>query len=471
MDASSFLESIFVPLQTILPIAYVLLALIVTVHVLQFKSDPRASLLWIALVWFAPLLGAIFYFMFGINRISRRAQRLGVSEDATPSDCTNCIEDFDNDKYWQGFCHLGCKVTGTSQVDGNTIDILEGIDHIHNEFIDAINAAEQSIFLTTFIFKHDDLGKRVVAALVDAKARGVEVFISLDGFGNILARSWSFHEMKKRGLNVHRFLHSYWPWRMPYLNLRNHRKLLIVDEKIAFTGSMNVGRVGNLETHFKLQGPIIETMCAAFLENWAMSTKSKRPVLTGCDAQTQTGEIIARGVMSGPAYTFQRTRTMISGALNAASKSVRIVSPYFVPDKAMLSDIRLAALRGVNVELVLPKKSNHRITDWATKRQLQTLLSTGCNIYLRDDSFDHSKLMTVDDRWVLIGSSNWDSRSLRLNFEFDIECVSEIFAMSVNAVFERKRKASKLLSYADYQKRNRFVVLRDSTARLLLPYL
>jgi cardiolipin synthase len=471
MNSPSFIESIIVPLQTVLPILYVTLSLFVSVHVLRFKTDPRASLLWIALVWFAPLLGAFLYFMFGINRISRRAQRLGVLDTSTNIDCKGCAQSFENDKYWQGFCHLGCKVTGTPQVDGNKIDILEDIDHIHNAFIDAINAAQKSVFLTTFIFKHDDLGKRVVTALANADQRGVEVFISLDGFGNILARSWSFRELKKRGLNVHRFLHSYWPWRMPYLNLRNHRKILIVDQKIAFTGSINIGRVPNLETQFKLQGPIIEHMCDAFLENWAMSTKSQRPTLISPNSTHQSENIIARGIKSGPAYSLPRTRTFLSGALNAASESVRIVTPYFVPDKAMLSDIELASLRGVNVELVLPNKSNHRITDWAARRQLKTLLATGCTIYLRDDVFDHSKIMTVDDRWVLIGSSNWDSRSLRLNFEFDIECVSEKFAASVNEVIDNKQNTSQLLHQADYLKRSRLVVLRDSAARLLLPYL
>jgi cardiolipin synthase len=471
MNSSTFIQSAVVPMQTALPVVYIILSLIVTTHVLRFKTDPRASLLWIALVWFAPLLGAFFYYMFGINRISRRAQRLGVSDNPTEIDCTKCGHDFENDKYWQGFCHLGCKITGVHQVGGNRVEILEGIGHIHNEFIDAINSAQKSVFLTTFIFKHDDLGKRVVSALVDAKARGVDVYISLDGFGNILARSWTFRELKKRGLNVHRFLHSYWPWRMPYLNLRNHRKILIADEKIAFTGSLNIGRVGNLETHFKLQGPIINHMCDAFLENWSMSTKAPRPTLDLDNSQIQSGDILARGIKSGPAYPMARTRTFLSGALSAASTSVRIVTPYFVPDKAMLSDIELASLRGVNVELVLPNKSNHRITDWAARRQLKTLLATGCKIYLRDDAFDHSKLMTIDNKWVLIGSSNWDSRSLRLNFEFDIECISEKFAISVNKLIDDKRTASRLLQHADYLKRPRLVVLRDSAARLLLPYL
>ena len=415
-------------------IALISVSVVLTIHILLHKSDPKASLMWIALVWFAPLFGAAFYLLFGINRISRRAQKLIDHNIQIGNNTAPLVDDFDlADDPWIEFRRLGNHVTDSRRCRGNNVEIIEGISAVHLAMVSAIDGAEKTIVLATYIFRRDDLGLALANALVRADQRGVDVKVLLDGVGNGLWRSRIYRQLKAGGVDVHRFLHSVWPWRMPYLNLRNHRKILIIDGAIGFTGSLNIGRVSNLETHFKIGGPILNQMLTAFDFDWRLAGGSLLPKVFKGPFLKEVGKMEARAIPSGPIYPRERLRWILLGAMGAATKNIRIVTPYFIPDQGLLSGLIMAALRGVTVEVILPKNSNYGFADWAGRRQLQELLRAGCHIYLRDDVFDHSKLMTIDGHWALIGSSNWDARSLRLNFEFDFECEDVTFAIELEA--------------------------------------
>ncbi len=460
-------------IAVILNLTLVSISVVLTIHVLLHKSDPKASLLWIALLWFAPLFGAAFYLSFGINRISRRAAKLAEAIDAEYIGVGDCAitPQKNGESKWLGVERLGDHVTSSMRLPGNTIDIIEGVAESHNAMTEAIAEAKKTIMLSTYIFRRNKLGLNLADALVRADRSGVDVKVLLDGVGNGFLRSRVYHRLKRGGVEVQRFSYSIWPWRMPYLNLRNHRKILIIDDKLGFTGSMNIGHVKNLETHFRIRGPVLTQMLKAFDTDWRMSGAEPLPQIFSTQIPESVGGGSARGVLSGPVHQQERLRWILLSAMGAATKRIRIVTPYFVPDRGLLSGLLLASLRGVKVEIILPRKSNYPFVDWASQWQIEDLFKVGCEFYYRKDVFDHSKLLTIDGRWSLIGSSNWDARSFRLNYEFDIECDDRDFAGRLDKIIDHRKAVSKRLSERDFQKQSLPIKLRNSLARLLLPYL
>jgi cardiolipin synthase len=183
------------------------------------------------------------------------------------------------------------------------------------------------------------------------------------------------------------------------------------------------------------------------------------------------GGIAARGIAAGPDEDFERIRYAILAALSQAQRRIRIVSPYFVPEPILMTSLALAAMRGVEVEICVPRRNNLRLVQWASRAKVGQLLAAGCRVWQTPPPFDHSKLMTVDGTWSLIGSANWDQRSLRLNFEFNVECYDKSFAAQLDRLIDEKKAASRPLLLEQIETRSLAVKLRDGAAWLLSPYL
>ncbi len=288
------------------------------------------------------------------------------------------------------------------------------------------------------------------------------------------------HKLRHIGVNTARFLPSLAPWRVATINLRNHRKSLVVDGKTAFTGGMNI-RHGNVladkpkgpvqDLHFRVGGPVVAQLQEAFANDWAFCTKE---VLNGdiwFPQPGSCGNIIARVITDGPDGDFEKLRWTLLAALAEAQTSVQILTPYFLPDTTLISALNLAALRGVRVDIILPVKSNLPYVHWASRALWWQVLERGCRLWLTPPPFDHSKLMIVDGHWVLIGSANWDARSLRLNFELNVECYSRDLAHDLAAVIEKKLRGAREVTLAEVDERWLPAKLRDATARLFSPYL
>jgi cardiolipin synthase len=181
--------------------------------------------------------------------------------------------------------------------------------------------------------------------------------------------------------------------------------------------------------------------------------------------------VLGRGIPDGPDDDFENHRLTLFGALACARSSIIVVTPYFLPDAALITSLNVAAMRGVAVDIILPQKNNLALVQWASTAQLWELLERGCRVWLSPPPFDHSKLMVVDGLWSLVGSANWDPRSLRLNFEFNLECYSRELATSLTGFARSKLQHSRPVSLADVDGRSLPVRLRDGAARLLSPYL
>jgi cardiolipin synthase len=225
------------------------------------------------------------------------------------------------------------------------------------------------------------------------------------------------------------------------------------------------------DIHFEMKGPIIADMQQVFLDDWAFASNSPDLKNTWPVDQNSYGDVQCRIVSDGPDEELDKLRWVIMGALSIAKSNVRIVTPYFLPDRSLTDAIGLAALRGVRVEIILPENNNLKMVQWASFSMLWQVIEKGCRVFLSKKPFDHSKVMIVDDYWCFIGSTNWDARSLRLNFEMNVECYQKTFAQSLIEIFEQKKMNSRLLSLADVDNRLFWQRLRDGACRLFTPYL
>ena len=458
-------------------LAHIVIAFAVTFHVLLYKRDVGSAVAWIGIAWLSPFLGGLLYATMGINRVKRRAQRLR-RERLTASDAAASQEiaaSAATDPYSPLEFAIG-RLTGLPCEDGNRIEMLHSGDQAYPRMLAAIEGAQHSVGLVSYIFRDDKAGQAFHKALIAARQRGVDVRVLIDGVGGGYFWSGTYQVLAKAGVPVARFLHSYLPWQMPFVNLRNHRKVLVIDGRLAFTGGLNIGaeniRADNppeivLDTHFQLEGPIVEQLTDAFADDWLYTTGERLLTDRWFPTLDKVGPVKARVVTSGPDEDMEQIEFVTLHAISCAQKSIRVVTPYFLPPDPLTMALGLAALRGVKVDIVLPEHSNHTIVDWARRVPLRPLIVSGCNVWLRPAPFDHSKLMVIDDSWSLIGSANWDTRSFRLNFELNVELHDSGFARQIVAA----SAASQRLRLADLDNEPLPLRLRNGAARLLQPYL
>jgi cardiolipin synthase len=304
------------------------------------------------------------------------------------------------------------------------------------------------------------------------------VRVLIDGIGGGWLFSRAYHRLHREGVTAARFTHSLLPWRMPFLNLRSHKKVLVIDGLIGFTGGLNIADQNVMATHpktpvhdmhFRIEGPIVSQLVATFLEDWAFATNETLREEAWFADCTRHGGALARVIDSGPDEDIEKVEFAVLQAIACAHSSIAVMTPYFLPDERLVTALALAAMRGVAVDIVVPEKSNHPLVDWATRANVGPLLSSGVRIWRCPPPFHHSKLMVVDDQWCLIGSSNWDIRSFRLNFELCVEVYHPDLATALTAVMQRSR--GRALTQADLEGRPLPVRLRDAGARLMLPYL
>ena len=276
----------------------------------------------------------------------------------------------------------------------------------------AIAAAQRSVGLSSYIFRNDQWGGRFIAALAAANARGVAVRVLVDGIGGGWLLSRAFHALRRRGVPVTRFLHSPLPWRMPFLNLRSHKKILVLDGRIGFTGGMNLADENVMathpkspvqDTHFRIEGPVVAQLTEAFVQDWSFATDQD------LDGDAWFPELApgngppARVIDSGPDEDMEKIEFAVLQAVACARQSIQIMTPYFLPDDRLVTALSLACLRGVSVDVVMPETSDHRMVDWARRANSGPFLTDGGRIWLCPPPLRHSRAMVVDDEWCLGG--------------------------------------------------------------------
>ncbi len=461
--------------------AVFLLAIASAVHALLQRRETGAVIAWVGLIFLLPLAGSILYWLFGVNRIRRRARALRDGHGPSPAPRPSLAVAPELSGRWQGLLGSGDALSPFTLSAGNRVTPLFDGDQAYSAMLNAIDGAEKSIALATYIFDSDRIGLRFAEHLSAAQERGVEVRVLIDGIGVRYSRRSMITRLRRLGVRSAAFLPVHLPRSLAAFNLRNHRKLLIVDGASAFTGGMNI-RQGHCRTdpgthpirdlHFRVDGPVAEQLQRVFCEDWRFTTHE---TLSGPAWVTTTtppaGPTFCRGLPDGPDEDFEVLQFTLLAALAEARQQVTVITPYFLPNVELLSALKTAALRGVQVDLLLPERGNLRLVEWASNPLHAELVERGCRIWLIPPPFHHGKLMLVDAFWVLLGSANWDPRSLRLNFEFNLECYSDTLGRNLAQWCADLRSQSRLLTLQEIQQRSLLLSLRDGAARLLTPYL
>jgi cardiolipin synthase len=470
---------------------HVVLAVTSTSHALLYKKDPRAALGWIAVCLAYPLVGPLMYYLFGINRLRTRAHLLKgaplrrLKSGYERSDNISSQSKFTIPAALSKNAQLGAlarssaAVTHRPLLEKNTLQPFFDGESAYASMLEAITHARHSICLASYIFESNHSGQAFIDALSAAHERGVEVLVLLDGVGELYSFPRVSRLLKRRGVKVARFIPPRLVPPSVHINLRNHRKLLVVDGRIGFTGGMNIGdrhlphptdsSKGTSDIHFQLIGPIIEQLQQVFNEDWKF--------VTGEDSQqhidniTSNGNAICRVVTDGPNEDIGKLSMIITGAVSLARKRIAIMTPYFLPQPTLISALQAAALRGVDVTIMLPEKSNMLLAHWATRNMLWELLQFGVHICYQPPPFAHSKLLLIDDDYAHIGSANLDPRSLRLNFELVVEIFDKEFVTVMYEHFEQIKKTSTEETLEGVDGRALPVRIRDATAWLFSPYL
>ncbi len=458
-----------------------LVDLAATAHVVLHKKDTRAATGWVGIIWLVPLLGPVLYVMFGINRVQRRAtslrggRRIYARAAANPESVSESV-----DAHLVTLAKLVGTLTDRPLVAGNAIQPLVCGDEAYPEMLRAIDEARTSITLASYIFDNDRAGRKFAERLGAAVKRGVHVRVLIDAVGARYTWPSIVHALKAAGVPQARFLPTLLPGRWAYANLRNHRKLLVVDGTLGFTGGLNIREGHDLslkpahpiqDMHFRLRGPVVGHLQEAFAEDWEFTTGEALQGETWFRPIPPAGDMLARGITTGPDQDIDKLRIALLGAIACAEASVTIVSPYFLPDESLIMALNVAALRGVAVDIVLPQENNLALVQWASTALLGELIDRGARIWSSPPPFDHTKLMVVDRVWSLIGSANWDPRSLRLNFEFNVECYDGQFAARLHERIARRIAAARQLRREDLDRLPLAIRLRNGVARLLTPYL
>jgi cardiolipin synthase len=429
-------------------------ALALIPFVLIRRKEPSSTIAWILTLLFVPAAGAILFLLFGRDRVRWPARRKRQADALVRGmvvartgeaalDLSRGTTDM-NDLERQIF-QVGALLTGGSASSGNRVEVMTEGDAVYDALGAAIDQARHHVHAEFYLIRNDATGAWFRDKLAEAAKRGVEVRLLCDAYGCLaLGAGWR-RPLRRAGAKVGTFL----PMRSLLLqpvNLRNHRKIVVIDGSVAFSGGVNIGdeyrgqmrRIGRWrDTHLKMEGPAASGLQRVFLQDWFFATgesvdpKAYFPDDTG----EGPGKATVAIVPSGPDTRTEAIHRLFFAAISGAKERVWITTPYFVPDPPLVVALQVAAMRGVDVKLILPSRSNHRVTFHAGRSYYEQLLEAGVHIHEYLPGMIHAKTMVVDGRIVLVGSANMDMRSFRLNFEVHALLHDEPTARRLEACF------------------------------------
>lgn len=478
---SVFISAIFI-LNIILAVAVVFLE----------RRDPSSTWAWLLVLFFIPLLGFILYLIFGQNL---KGKKLFVWGDLKKIGLDNLIKDqirhIEDGKYemateemknHRDLIYFFLSNNNALLTQDNELDIfIDGKEKFKALFKDIENA-KSHIHLQYYIFRDDELGKKLIDLLTKKAKEGVEVRVLYDEMGSRRIKKRSFNKLKQAGGEVEVFFPSKIPLVNLRINFRNHRKLVIIDGKIAYLGGFNVGdeylgldkKFGYWrDTHLRLQGHAVFATQIRFILDWNQASsrndiyydKKYFPDIN------HNGKVPIQIVTSGPDSEWEQIKYGYIKMIASAKKSIYIQTPYFIPDASILDAMRIAILSGVDVKIMIPNKPDHMFVYWATMSYIGELLKIGAKVYIYDNGFIHAKMMVVDENTVSVGTANIDVRSFKLNFEVNAFIYHVPTAKQLVEVFNEDIKMSRRLTYYQYLRRPLKIRFKESISRLLSPIL
>jgi cardiolipin synthase len=450
--------------------------------VVQQRRESGATLAWVLVIVLLPFIGLLSFWVFGTTRLYFRRRKRRKVEAKLARALEGVQVNLNGEQYITGvspsLLTLVNKLDDIGPLAGNAVEVMREGDALFDALEAAFDAATHHIHLTYYIWEADYTGKRLRDALVRAVQRGVTVRLLVDDVGSRQANARFFQPLLAAGGQVERFLKVNVLSRQLNLNNRNHRKIAIIDGGLTFTGGMNVGDVyaGRGEPwhdlHARIQGPVAYTLQEVFCQDWYHATGEDLVSDTYFPVIPDAGTIYAQFLASGPAdERWQAIHTVLFAAMNLASERIWLETPYFVPDRPILMALQTAALRGVDVRLLLPGRSDHPLVLYAGRSFIDELLDAGVRVFEMHQAMPHGKAVMIDGHFATLGSANMDQRSFRLNFEGNIFFYGTEIASKLEEDFLAACAGVQEVTLVQRSQLSKWQRLAESAARLLAPLL
>lgn len=452
--------------------------------ILSTKRKAVPAVAWIVTVVSLPYLGLLFYWLFGYQSVRRplerkrrhaAAYRQRKKEERVFRPGSEAL-----DPRWRDLSEAAGKRGASALSAGNDVVLYHDGASTFDAMLDAIKNAKRHVHMEFFIFRADNLGKQFLEALAERARAGVEVRLLYDAVGCWGLSRRSLLGLKQAGGEVAPFLSLSLLRRRVQINLRNHRKLLVVDGEVAFTGGFNIGDeylgldpfFGRWrDTFLKLRGPAVRSMQRVFIEDWSFASGLELEENDYVVPAHAVGDVVAQIATSGPDQEAKTIREAYFAAIVSAARRVWIATPYFVPDGSLLDALCFAARNGRDIRLVVPFRPDKWLPFLAGRYYWRDVIAAGVKIYQYTGGFLHSKLMIVDDDWASVGSANFDNRSLYLNFEMTCLMISAQKVTELEAAFLRDLEMSIRVTPAEFEERGYVSQLAENACRLLSPVL
>jgi len=468
-----------------IPLAALYLAALACIYrILLSYRTAQGAIAWIIALVGLPYIAVPMFVLFGRSRFGGyvKARRMGDQS------LTTLLDQFEKQttsisnpghEHFSDELQVLCKLSRQPFTSGNQCTLLKDGTATFEALFEAMEDARQYILLEFYIVRSDKVGQRIKAILERKLAQGVEVWFLYDDIGSVLlSRRW-LNELSAAGARIASFGNGNVRRRRFQINFRNHRKLLVCDGKVGFVGGINLGDeyLGTAmdqepwrDTHCRIEGPAVTGLQLAWLEDWHWASNI-RPELDWHPSFDTGGDQQVLVLPTGPADTWETCTLFFLNSINNARTRIWIASPYFVPDFQIMNALQLAALRGVDVRILIPEKSDSRLIRLAAYSYLVQASQAGIGIYRYQPGFMHQKVVLVDDRYAAVGTANLDNRSMRLNFEITAVNTNEEFIRSVDAMLREDLEHCQRMTERDYQDRSILFRLSCRAVRLLAPLL
>ncbi|MDQ1622341.1 MAG: cardiolipin synthase [Actinomycetota bacterium] len=459
---------------------------VLALGIIPGNRRPTTAMAWLLGIFFVPALGLVLFLLFGNFRLSRRRREqqeaVNTRIRAGTSELAAIESTYDGPEWVASAAELNKTLGSLPMLDGNSVELLPGYPDSVQAMAAAVRNAETFVNAEFYIMSTDHVTDDLLTALEEAAERGVEVRLLFDHLGTLrikgyrkLIKRLKASKIRWRPMLPLRPVHG--QWRRP--DLRNHRKIMVIDGEVAFTGSQNLiepsynnprhRKVGRewVELMACMRGPIVNTLNVVFATDWLSETDESLENQLGHQPDSGAGDITAQVVPSGPGFITENNLRLFNTLIYSAQHKVSICSPYFVPDDSLLYAVTTAAQRGVDVELFVSEKGDQFLVHHAQQSYYQALLEAGVRIYLYKAPFVlHAKHFTIDDEVAVLGSSNMDMRSFSLNLEVSVMLLGADIVERIRAVEDTYRDISHELKLEDWKKRPMLVKYVDNVARL-----
>jgi cardiolipin synthase len=484
---SQNMPQILPSIEGIVSLIYLLNFLISLAIIFREHKNPTATLAWLMVLYTLPGVGLVLYLILSQNIARQKIFKLTRNEEKRIRKTLGSqIREMDDSKFryvndiekkWQSLIKLNQHYSNAFLSQENDVRLyMNGRDYFRDVFY-ALEDAKTTINVDMFIMKPDEVGVKFMNILTKKAKEGVEVRLLLDSFGSRLMNRSYFRTLEEAGGKVAFFF----PIRLfrinPNINYRNHRKIIVVDHEVCFTGGSNIAleytgqseRFGGWrDTNLKLTGPCVEDMEARFLLDWRYVAKEDYELASRIYYENEKkGNVGVQILSCGPDAPSTEIKQAYLKIINDAKKSIRIQTPYFIPDDSIFEALKSAALSGIDVRMMIPNQPDHPFVYWVTYYNCGALLDSGVKVYIYNKGFLHAKTIAADGEVSSVGSANFDKRSFSLNFECNAVMYDSRVASDLEAAFDRDIKDSVELSIEGYRNRSLWIRFKESISRLV----